>query len=504
MTFGIEQQRLLTDRITLAALWLHVPLIYAVCMFVGIGWTTLTAAALAVAVISTLLLVSTSVRTPGRLVAAVGLMVQISLAVAALAGHPWQADMHMYYFAMLAVLVSYIDWRVILAATATVAVHHLGLNYFYVAALYPGGSSFGRVLVHAVVLVIEAAALVAISLMICNLLASLSQLIERARDAELLSRRREEDSNQLISILSHALGRLAHKDLSFRIEDDLPQAFTAVREDFNSAVLQLESVVKTVAQSSSTISEGAGDISVASTNLSRRTETQAASLEETTAALEQITRTVSETASEARSARKAVSLAQQEADVGSEVVTRTIDAIRRIENASNQITQIISVIDEISFQTNLLALNAGVEAARAGETGRGFAVVASEVRALSQRSTAAAQDIKKLISASTSEVSQGVELVEATGAALAQIVVRVSEVSATISNIARVAEQQAESLSEVNTALRHLDMTTQQNAAMVEETTAATENLNHQSEMLNTLIREFSLRRNGPTASRAA
>jgi methyl-accepting chemotaxis protein len=181
-----------------------------------------------------------------------------------------------------------------------------------------------------------------------------------------------------------------------------------------------------------------------------------------------------ETASEARSARKAVSLAQQEADVGSEVVTRTIDAIRRIENASNQITQIISVIDEISFQTNLLALNAGVEAARAGETGRGFAVVASEVRALAQRSTAAAQDIKKLISSSTSEVSKGVELVEATGAALAQIVVRVSEVSTTISNIVKVAEEQSGSLSEVNTALRHLDVTTQQNAAMVEETSAAT------------------------------
>ncbi|WP_395662314.1 methyl-accepting chemotaxis protein [Aestuariivirga sp.] len=504
MTFGIEQQRLLTDRITLVALWFHVPLIYGVCMFVGVGWTTLTGAALAVAAISTLLLFSAPVRTPGRLVAAVGLMVQISLAVAALAGHPWQTDMHMYYFAMLAVLVSYIDWRVILAATATVAVHHLGLNFFYVAAIYPGESDFGRVLVHAVVLVIEASALVAISLMICSLLDSLSQSMERAQEAERMSRRSQVDSDQLISILSHALGRLARKDLSFRIEDDLPHAFVAVREDFNSAVLQLESVVETVAQSSSTISSGAGEISAASTDLSRRTETQAASLEETTAALEQITRTVMETASEARSARKAVSLAQQEADVGSEVVTRTIDAIRRIENASNQITQIISVIDEISFQTNLLALNAGVEAARAGETGRGFAVVASEVRALAQRSTAAAQDIKKLISSSTSEVSKGVELVEATGAALAQIVVRVSEVSTTISNIVKVAEEQSGSLSEVNTALRHLDVTTQQNAAMVEETSAATENLNHQSEMLNSLIREFSLRRNSPTTSRAA
>ena len=83
----------------------------------------------------------------------------------------------------------------------------------------------------------------------------------------------------------------------------------------------------------------------------------------------------------------------------------------RIEKSSQQISQIIGVIDEIAFQTNLLALNAGVEAARAGDAGRGFAVVASEVRALAQRSAEAAKEIKALISASTTQVEHGVELV---------------------------------------------------------------------------------------------
>ena len=93
----------------------------------------------------------------------------------------------------------------------------------------------------------------------------------------------------------------------------------------------------------------------------------------------------------------------------------------KIEKSSQQISQIIGVIDEIAFQTNLLALNAGVEAARAGDSGRGFAVVASEVRALAQRSAEAAKEIKALISTSATQVGEGVELVAQTGKALERI-----------------------------------------------------------------------------------
>ena len=108
---------------------------------------------------------------------------------------------------------------------------------------------------------------------------------------------------------------------------------------------------------------------------------------------------------------------------------RAVEAMSKIEKSSQQISQIIGVIDEIAFQTNLLALNAGVEAARAGDAGRGFAVVASEVRALAQRSAEAAKEIKALISTSTAQVEEGVELVGETGAALERIEAKVSEIN---------------------------------------------------------------------------
>jgi methyl-accepting chemotaxis protein len=165
-----------------------------------------------------------------------------------------------------------------------------------------------------------------------------------------------------------------------------------------------------------------------------------------------------------------------------------------IEKSSNQISQIIGVIDEIAFQTNLLALNAGVEAARAGDAGRGFAVVASEVRALAQRSAEAAKEIKGLISASTTQVEQGVTLVTQTGNALERIVAQVVEINNIISDIAASAEQQATGLQQVNTAVNEMDKVTQQNAAMVEETTAACHSLVAETQELTRLVGRYQTR----------
>ena len=152
-------------------------------------------------------------------------------------------------------------------------------------------------------------------------------------------------------------------------------------------------------------------------------------------------------------ARPSSARARANAEKSGDVVRRAVEAMGRIEKSSQQISQIIGVIDEIAFQTNLLALNAGVEAARAGDAGRGFAVVASEVRALAQRSAEAAKEIKALIGTSSAEVSGGVKLVAETGEALTQIIDQVGQVNALVGEIASGAEEQATSLHEVNAAV---------------------------------------------------
>ena len=164
-----------------------------------------------------------------------------------------------------------------------------------------------------------------------------------------------------------------------------------------------------------------------------------------------------------------------------------------IEASSNQIGDIIGVIDEIAFQTNLLALNAGVEAARAGDAGRGFAVVASEVRALAQRSAEAAKEIKALISASSQQVGAGVALVGQTGEALQRIVGRVAEIDGLVAEISASAQEQATGLQQVNTAVNQMDQVTQQNAAMVEESTAASHSLAQEADVLAASVARFRI-----------
>ena len=163
------------------------------------------------------------------------------------------------------------------------------------------------------------------------------------------------------------MAKLAAKDLTFRLTDDLPEAYRKLQADFNSAMEQLEKALQSVRSSTLAMDSGTQEISTASDDLSRRTEQQAASLEETAAALDEITATVKKAAEGATHARTVVAGTKADAEKSGEVVRKAVEAMGGIEKSSQQIGQIIGVIDEIAFQTNLLALNAGVEAARAGE-----------------------------------------------------------------------------------------------------------------------------------------
>ncbi|RCW21447.1 methyl-accepting chemotaxis protein [Ciceribacter lividus] len=293
--------------------------------------------------------------------------------------------------------------------------------------------------------------------------------------------------------LAAGLKRLASGDLSFQLDEAFAADFEELRRDFNQSVQQLSSTLQVIQHSVSTMDNGAREMANAAENLSKRTEQQAASLEETAAALDEITANVNSSTRRTEDARAVATQANQGAAKSAGVVASAEEAMRRIEGSSQQISNIIGVIDEIAFQTNLLALNAGVEAARAGEAGKGFAVVAQEVRELAQRSAQAAREIKGLIQNSSDEVENGVKLVRDTGVALQAISGFITEMNQHMDSIATAAKEQSIGLAEVNTAVNSMDQTTQQNAAMVEQSTAASSSLATETAKLRELIGQFRL-----------
>ncbi|HEX7821425.1 MAG TPA: methyl-accepting chemotaxis protein, partial [Sphingobium sp.] len=213
------------------------------------------------------------------------------------------------------------------------------------------------------------------------------------RDAAVAKSKADTEQEHVVEALGTGLEALASGDMTYTINQPFAGDYDRLRQSFNRTVEGLEESLSRVAGSAQSVHSGSTEIRSASEDLSRRTEQQAASLEETTAAMGQVTTMVADTARSAAEVRGAIVSAHKDATEGGSVVTKAVNAMDAIEKSSQEIGQIITVIDGIAFQTNLLALNAGVEAARAGDAGKGFAVVANEVRALAQRSADAAKDI---------------------------------------------------------------------------------------------------------------
>jgi len=296
-----------------------------------------------------------------------------------------------------------------------------------------------------------------------------------------------------LGTLATGLERLALGDLSTRIDKNSDPAFLTIQENFNGAIGRLEAALSAVLESANAVTDGVQEISQSTDSLARRTEQQAAALEQTAAALEEITANVGSSAGRSSEARTVAVNAVSNATKSGSVVAEAVAAMRRIEEASAKVRNIITVIDEIAFQTNLLALNAGVEAARAGEAGKGFAVVAQEVRELAQRSASASKEIRDLIQRSNQEIGEGVKLVAETGEALHTIEHDIATINDHMEAIAVSSSEQAAGISQVNTAVNQMDHATQQNAAMVEESNAAASLLAQEANKLRQAMRGFRI-----------
>lgn len=337
-----------------------------------------------------------------------------------------------------------------------------------------------------------------------NLLEFRDRLSQEAM-ARAARRNEEESKSAFFNELSGALSDVAGGDLSKRLDadtfTDLDVGSQQVCKDFNDLITGFSDAISTIVSTAESVRTSSAEISEVANTQSMRSEAQASTLEESAAALDGLTKSVKSAAEHAAEADLAVSENRRQAENSGDVVRRAVSAMQQIEQSSSQITQIISVIDDIAFQTNLLALNAGVEAARAGESGRGFAVVASEVRALAQRASDSAREIKDLISTSGQQVNEGGALVSQTGDALAEIIGRFGKVSDLVSNIAISLREQSTGLEEINSGINQLDKVTQQNAAVIEETSASSQALSAEAERLSLVLQRFKLGANAAGAA---
>ncbi|RKF31489.1 methyl-accepting chemotaxis protein [Paraburkholderia fungorum] len=288
-----------------------------------------------------------------------------------------------------------------------------------------------------------------------------------------------------------SLQQIANGDLSRAIavcgNDEMSQLMHGI------AVMQhkLASTVGNVRLNAEAIATASKQIAAGNSDLSSRTEEQAASLQETAASLEQLTASVKQNSESASRASGLAGNAREVALEGSRIVEQVVKTMGGIEQSSGRIGEIIGVIDSIAFQTNILALNAAVEAARAGEQGRGFAVVASEVRALAQRSSSAAKEIKELIDESSTRVQSGSELVGRAGGTMTQISSAIQRVTNIVEEIAAASVEQARGIEQINEAVSQMDGTTQQNAALVEQAAAAASEMERQASTLRSEVAIF-------------
>jgi methyl-accepting chemotaxis protein len=292
---------------------------------------------------------------------------------------------------------------------------------------------------------------------------------------------------------SEAAARIADGDLAVHIAPQGNDEAAGLLRSLQTMAGQLSTMVGAVRESAEAIDLASREITQGNLDLSSRTELQAASVQQTSASLNELTGMVSQTSAHAQSVRQLAERTAGVAGQGGAAMSDVATTMGRISDSSKRIADIIGVIDGIAFQTNILALNAAVEAARAGEQGRGFAVVAAEVRALAQRVSGAASEVRQLIGESVERVDDGARQIGGLGQTMQQLVGSVEHVRTLIDEISAASSNQNASLREVNQSVQQIDGSTQQNSALVEQVAAAAQSLSGQTERLTGLVRRFKV-----------
>ena len=241
------------------------------------------------------------------------------------------------------------------------------------------------------------------------------------------------------------------------------------------------------------VTTSSSQVASASEALAQGSTEQASAIEEITASIDDIAEKTKQNASQANAAADMMARTIAEVRKGNEEMHQMVAAMKEINSASENISKIIKVIDDIAFQTNILALNAAVEAARAGDAGKGFAVVAEEVRNLAAKSAAAAAETAEMIEDSIKKVEIGSNIANATAQALEEITVDVKESESIVTEIAEASNYQATAIAQIDKAIEQVSQVVQTNSATSEECAAASVELSSQASHMRDLIAVYRL-----------